>query len=269
MADHGHSHDHGGHTHGGQPCQGHGHGPQPQPAFPPVDPTAQALIDNDFVPVPLSLEQDATVAVCSAHKQEKCEPCNVDFVNMNRLSRVLASNPQLLCPPPSNVVNQKLSQMVTAAKDEGNVLFKSGQHAQALTRYTAAASLATQRAPWENNQILREELTPVMSNRSAAYYDLGDYISALADAEAVIQIRKNWPKGHFRKAKALLGLQKLKEAADAVKLGLSYEPNNQELVTFLADIERQQQKLEEKRLAAGRGGSKEDLPPDTPVTPSA
>lgn len=73
---------------------------------------------------------------------------------------------------------------------------------------------------------MREELSTTVSNRSAAYFEAGDHVSALADAETVIAIRRNWPKGHYRKAKALLGMRKPKEAADAVKLGLSYEPNN-------------------------------------------
>jgi translocation protein SEC72 len=102
---------------------------------------------------------------------------------------------------------------------------------------------------------MREELSTTVSNRSAAYFDSHDYVSALADAETVISIRRNWPKGHYRKAKALLGLGRGKDAADAVKLGLSYEPNNtvrftialllvvcltadQELVSFLNEIEK-------------------------------
>lgn len=71
-----------------------------------------------------------------------------------------------------------------------------------------------------------EELSTVISNRSAAYFESRDYISALADAETVIEVRRKWSKGHFRKAKALLGLGRTKEAADAVKLGLSFEPTN-------------------------------------------
>ena len=111
---------------------------------------------------------------------------------------------------------------------------------------------------------MREELTTVVSNRSAAYFELGDYISALADAETVISLRRNWPKGHFRKAKALLAMHRPKDAAESIRLGLSFEPNNtvsfsivhirprsnvsfQELLTFLHDIERLQEKLEEKK----------------------
>ena len=73
---------------------------------------------------------------------------------------------------------------------------------------------------------MREELSTTISNRSAAYFDLRDYVSALADAETVISIRRNWSKGHFRKAKALLGLGRFREAAEAVRLGLDFEPTS-------------------------------------------
>jgi len=73
---------------------------------------------------------------------------------------------------------------------------------------------------------MREELSTAISNRSAAHFDLRDYLSALTDAETVIAIRRNWSKGHFRKAKALLGLGRLRDAADAVRLGLDYEPTS-------------------------------------------
>ncbi|KAJ2917130.1 hypothetical protein MD484_g3288, partial [Candolleomyces efflorescens] len=242
MADHQHSHA------PGQSCDhGHSHDAPQSPALPQPDPAAQALIDADFVPTPLALSPDPHTTVCAPHKLEKCDKCNVDFVNTNRLAKLLVANPTLLCPPPNNVVSQNLSQMVQRTKDEGNALFKSGQAGPALLRYTAAAQLAVQRPPWEANQFMREELSTVVSNRSAAYFDQADYISALADAETVISLRRNWPKGHFRKAKALLGMQKTRDAAEAVRLGLSFEPQNNELLTFLNDIEKMQHKLEEKR----------------------
>lgn len=95
-----------------------------------------------------------------------------------------------------------------------------------MLRYTTASTLAIQRPPWEANQFMREELSTTVSNRSAAYFEAGDHVSALVDAETVIAIRRNWPKGHYRRAKALRGMGRPKEAADALKLGLSYEPTN-------------------------------------------
>ncbi|KAF8880182.1 hypothetical protein BD779DRAFT_1612779 [Infundibulicybe gibba] len=239
------------HTHAPGEEHSHSHGPpqqQQQMFAPPPDPKMQALIDQDFAPTPLSLSEDTHTAVCAAHSLEKCESCDVDFVNLNRLAKILAANPNLLCPPPANVVSGKLSQMVTATKDEGNTLFKAGQHSQAITRYTMAASVAVQRPPWENNQVLREELSTVVSNRSAAYYESRDFISALADAETVIAVRRNWSKGHFRKAKALFAMGRLQEAADAIQLGLSFEPNNNELSGFLAEIEKSGKKGKEVKV---------------------
>lgn len=90
-----------------------------------------------------------------------------------------------------------------------------------------AANLASQRPPWEASQIPREEFSTILSNRSAAFYEMGDYISALVDAETVIQIRKPWSKGYFRKAKALMKLQSYQEAKETLEIGLSFEPDNQ------------------------------------------
>ena len=115
------------HTHGPGEVHSHSHmhlnGPQtPQsPGFLMPDPAVLAQIDQDFVPLPIALSSDSVSALCSTHKREKCDDCNVDFVITNRLSKLLAANPNLLCPPPSNVVSQKLSQMVTSTKDDGNV----------------------------------------------------------------------------------------------------------------------------------------------------
>ncbi|KAL0955225.1 hypothetical protein HGRIS_004127 [Hohenbuehelia grisea] len=232
---------HEGHTHGPGESHSHSHSPQQQQqqmVAPPPDPAMQALIDSSFTPVDATLVDGRTAVHCGAHNLEKCDDCDVDYVNLNRLSKLLAQNPNLLCPPPANVVTQKLSQIVAQTKEEGNTLFKMGKHAQAIGRYNQAASFAVQRPPWETNQLMREELSTVVSNRSAALYEAGDYIGALVDAETVVQVRRNWSKGHFRRAKAMLALGAYDEAKEAVKLGLSFEPTNSELNNFLAEIER-------------------------------
>lgn len=89
-----------------------------------------------------------------------------------------------------------------------------------------AANIAVQRPSWEAQQLVREELSTVLSNRSAAFLEARDYIGALVDAETVIQLRRPWSKGHFRKARALLKLDRFQEAREAIQLGLSFEPDN-------------------------------------------
>lgn len=92
--------------------------------------------------------------------------------------------------------------------------------------YTMAVNVAAGRLPWEPNAIMKDELATVLSNRSAAYNAAGDYVSALVDAELVINLKRPWSKGHFRKAKSLVELGRLEEAREAIKLGLAFEPTN-------------------------------------------
>lgn len=100
-----------------------------------------------------------------------------------------------------------------------------------------AASIAVQRPAWETSGVLRDELSTVVSNRSAALLELGDFLGSLVDAETVISIRRQWPKGHFRKAKALVQLGQIEEAKEAISLGLQFEPNNTvRHVHILSDI---------------------------------
>ncbi|KAJ6606992.1 hypothetical protein B0H10DRAFT_1819139 [Mycena sp. CBHHK59/15] len=236
------------HTHAPGETHSHSHGP-PQPvAQPAADPALQALIDADFIPTPLALSPDNNFALCAVHSLEKCTDCGCDYVNLNRLSKLLVANPGLLCPPPANVISQKLSQLVTSTKDEGNNLFKSGRHVEAIKKYNMATSLAVQRPPWEANQFMREELSTVISNRSAAFLESRDYIAALTDAEMVIQLRRNWGKGHFRKAKTLLAMDRLEEASEALKLGLAFEPTNAELLGFLAEIQSKHAESKSEKL---------------------
>jgi len=221
--------------------------PQQMMSPPQPDPAMQARIDADFHPVDLAVGGPGhAFAFCNKHKFEKCDECNVDFAALNRISKILVINPNLRCPPPTNVVQQKLSQAITNTKDEGNNLYKLGKHKEALSKYNLAASIAMQRPPWENSAVFREELSTVVSNRSATLLELGDYLGALVDAETVVAVRRNWAKGHFRKAKALVGLGQLDEAIESISLGLQFEPNNAELNGYRIEL----QKLAETRGSA-------------------
>lgn len=207
-----------------------------------IDPAMQARIEADFCPVDLSVAGPGhAFAVCQKHKTEKCDQCELDFTALNRVSKIFITNPALRCPPPPNVLQQELSDMVKTRKDEGNVwgvffiyitfsytqkYHKAGKYMKALIEYNSAANVAVQRPPWEGSARLREELSTLLSNRSAALFELEDFLGSLVDSETVVSIRCDWAKGHFRKAKALVALGQLEEARDSVSLGLQFEPNN-------------------------------------------
>ena len=123
------------HSHGpGQPT--HSHGPPaglpqqqqqqpPKQVIPAPDPVMQAVIEASFVPVDITLgPPDNVTALCQVHSLEQCTACDVDYSALNRISRLLLLNPNLRCPPPPQMVTQKLSQAVTAMKEEGNVSYQ-------------------------------------------------------------------------------------------------------------------------------------------------
>ena len=81
----------------------------------------QAVIEADFRTIDLALDSSSGTVLCPSHSREKCDECDVDYVQLNRLSKILTANPKLPFPPPPNIVNQKLSQIVNQTKEEGNV----------------------------------------------------------------------------------------------------------------------------------------------------
>ncbi|PVU88710.1 hypothetical protein BB559_005439 [Furculomyces boomerangus] len=108
-------------------------------------------------------------------------------------------------------------------KAEGNKAFSSGNFSEAIKQFTAGIEIDPQ------NHIL-------YSNRSGAYCATKDYTSALVDAEKVISIKSDWPKGYSRKGAALHGLQRLEDAKAAYEQGLVVDPTNPQLKKSLAEI---------------------------------
>jgi len=86
-----------------------------------------------------------------------------------------------------------------ALRNEGNRFFQRDDIKTSIEKYAQAFKLV------DSDHLL-------MSNRSHAYYKLGDYEAALEDADRAIKARPDWGKGYFRKGKALLALDRPGEA---------------------------------------------------------
>ena len=95
----------------------------PRPMMPPqTDPALLEALDATFEPQPIAFHaQEPYMVLCPEHKLEKCAACDVDYAQLNRLSRLLAKNPNLRCPPPPQVMSRELQAAVTGLKEEGNV----------------------------------------------------------------------------------------------------------------------------------------------------
>ncbi|WVO19230.1 uncharacterized protein IAS62_000509 [Cryptococcus decagattii] len=178
------------------------------------------------------------LVVCKLHDQQKCDQCRVDFTPVNYLHQFLRFAPAEAIPPPPNVAPPpQRAQAVTNLKDAGNNAFKAQKFDIATQFYSKATDAALSRPPWEPAALGREEAAITLCNRSASYAFSGNWTAALADAQTVINLKRPWTKGHFRKARALVGLEQYEEAKQAIIDGLQYEPNDKELNTFLQEIE--------------------------------
>jgi translocation protein SEC72 len=183
-----------------------------------------------------TFDSESSKVLCQAHSSEICKKCNVDWSEHNALAETLKpSNGEL---PPPNAPNLPRNAQVNRLREEGNKNFKAGNFPEAIRFYTMALEVSSSRPLWEPLafQFIKEELSPVLSNRAAAYMGMKNYVDALVDAETVTKLKREWSKGWFRKGKALAGLNRTEEALDALSIGLGFDPDSEELKKAVDEI---------------------------------
>lgn len=94
----------------------------------------------------------------------------------------------------------------------GNTAAREGKFEDAIVNFTSAIELY----PFDHRYF---------GNRSFCYEYLKDYEKALEDASTAIKLKSDWPKGHFRKGKALAGLEKYVDAQEAFEKALEFDPD--------------------------------------------
>ncbi|XP_038678274.1 tetratricopeptide repeat protein 31 isoform X1 [Scyliorhinus canicula] len=73
-------------------------------------------------------------------------------------------------------------------------------------------------------------------NRSYCYDRLRKYSLALEDAETSIRLAADWPKGYFRKGRALLGIKRYAEAESALEMVLRLDKDCDDAVNELFKV---------------------------------
>lgn len=108
-------------------------------------------------------------------------------------------------------------------KAEGNKQLQAGNYEGAIAAYTKAIELdATDHV--------------FFSNRSAAYLSAGKAEEALKDAEKVIELKMDWPKGYSRKGAALHKMKRYDDAVKAYEDGLNIAPTDAALKSGLDEV---------------------------------
>ncbi|NXY79940.1 TTC31 protein, partial [Glareola pratincola] len=118
-------------------------------------------------------------------------------------------------PLDTNVVEQSL-----ILAGHGNEAAQKGRYAEAVQAFTEAVKLN----PREHR---------LFGNRSYCYEKLQRYEEALRDAQVSLGLQPGWPKGFFRKGKALRGLKRYAEAASTFEELLRLDGANAEAAAQL------------------------------------
>eukprot|EP00667_Euglena_gracilis_P009600 EG_transcript_9755 len=113
-----------------------------------------------------------------------------------------------------------------AFKQHGNAAYHRGDYLAAIVQFTKGLELGP-----------GPELEHMLySNRSACYCLIGDFARAVSDAERVIHMKPDWPKGHTRKGAALQSLNQLDQAAACYSKALELDPANEVAKKGLQDV---------------------------------
>eukprot|EP01090_Pellita_catalonica_P002413 TRINITY_DN119_c0_g2_i3.p1 TRINITY_DN119_c0_g2~~TRINITY_DN119_c0_g2_i3.p1 ORF type:complete len:258 (+),score=60.90 TRINITY_DN119_c0_g2_i3:73-846(+) len=101
-------------------------------------------------------------------------------------------------------------------KNKGNKFFSQKNYTEAIKWYTKAIAVDPNQAAF-------------YSNRSAAYMGLNNPKDALKDAESCINAKPDWVKGHYRRALALMELERYSEAAKSFEKAVQLDPSNEDI----------------------------------------
>lgn len=119
------------------------------------------------------------------------------------------------------------SAAAEALKAKGNAFFKSGQYADAISKYQEATKLDP-------------NVPAYWSNMAACYEKLGKYEDMAEAARSCIKADRTFTKGYFRLATALKAQNNISEAIKALESGLGIEASNADLKNMKKDLQELQ-----------------------------
>lgn len=195
-------------------------------------------MSDTFFALPIQIDEKTKSLVCINHSVQTCLKCKLDLAPINALQKQFNTLTTEAPPPPNKPPPAARSAQISKLKDSGNASFKTHKFTEAVRYYSLAIDMALARPVWEPAALCRDETVILLCNRSSARFALQEYPESLADAEAVVELKKPWPKGYFRKCKALQAMGQLEEAKRAIELGLMYDENDNECNLVLKDIKK-------------------------------
>eukprot|EP01048_Picozoa_sp_COSAG05_P012852 COSAG05_NODE_1320_length_5193_cov_4.563997_3_plen_221_part_00 len=143
----------------------------------------------------------------------------------------------------ADAVAKELADAAEELKRRGSIEFKRGDFRHAVELFSRASQL--------------EPANSVhLSNRCLALMKLERFDEALRDADAILVLRPDWAKAHYRRAAALHSLERFADAVANYETAASLDADNAQVTKGLAKAKKQLQEAEAaaaaKELAAQR-----------------
>lgn len=191
------------------------------------------LVTDPMDPTKLRVALDPDSSKTTDLSSADLETYTKELASLSELSSQMLAHKFIVPPPPKPQPNQR-SQLIARAREDGNNSYKNGNFADAHQKYSVSVQIALTRPSFEAAVYARDELALALCNRSAATMELVKRKSELPiaklelakeDAEAVVKIKRQWPKGHFRLGKVLQEMGELQKAKESFLLGLEFDPD--------------------------------------------
>jgi translocation protein SEC72 len=182
-----------------------------------------------FFSVPLKIDEKTKSVVCSQHSPPICSKCDLDFQSLNTIYRSVNRLPgDSQIPPPSDRPHPNHSTNIDKLRKSGMRSYEVHKLQDTFNYFNYTIEMSLGRSPWESADLCRDETVILLAYRSAVRFWLKQYVESLADAEAIVLLKKPWARGHFLKGRALQAMGLLDEALLAIELGLLIEPKDKD-----------------------------------------
>jgi len=127
-------------------------------------------------------------------------------------------------------------QLVSEIKNRAKGVLTSKNYPEAIELYTKAIEVVP------SSDVSEKSI--LYANRSMCHSGMGKFSNGESDADLSINLNPLYTKAYFRKATALIGLRKYKEAKSCVITGLEQIPDDKDLNALLNKVDAEIKKIQ-------------------------
>ena len=193
-------------------------------------------IDNDQVETMTDTSDNTNDSTILKSTESRHQPCTTATVKGGH-----ASAAPLLQQQQKQTAWERIQAVALSLKEEGNAQFTTGHYKEAHELYGKAAALLEQQLDQSAQQAsgntntheppFLQLLAILYANRSATFFSLQQYSSAVEEASKAIRMDPTYAKAYVRQAKAWIQLGKFSDAVTVLQEGQEHVSSNSTILS--------------------------------------